>query len=90
MDAPPTDAMLPHPPSEDIGGTVRSYMSQQTNEPLKGEAAFRAEKLRIEKAKRPRTRAVVASGRRTPPRLLPAPGRHHQARKNLRTQPHPH
>ena len=34
-------------------------MSQQTNEPLKGEAAFRAEKQRIEKA----NEAAYARGR---------------------------
>lgn len=66
-------------------------MSQQTNEPLKGEAAFRAEKLRIEKA----NEAAYARGRQERAAdAAEAAGRRRleerQWRKNLPTQPHPH
>ena len=66
-------------------------MSQQTNEPLRGEAAFRAAKLRVEKA----NEAAYARGRQERAEAAAdAAGRRRlaerQALKNLPQQPHPH
>jgi hypothetical protein len=65
-------------------------MSQQTNEPLRGEAAFRAAKLRVEKA----NEAAYARGRaERAADAEEAAGRRRteerQARMNLPSQPHP-
>jgi hypothetical protein len=66
-------------------------MSQQPNEPVTGEAAFRAAKLRIEKA----NEAAYARGRaERAADAAEAAGRRRQEerqwRQNLPTQPHPH
>jgi hypothetical protein len=70
---------------------VRSEMSEQTNDPPRGEAAWRAAKLRVQQAneaayargreERAADAAEAAGRRRTAER---------QATKNLPKQPHPH
>ena len=63
-------------------------MSQQTNEPLRGEAAFRAAKDRVQKA----NEAAYARGRRSARGAAEAAGRRRAAErnamKNLPKQPH--
>ena len=66
-------------------------MSQQPDEPLRGDAAFRAAKLRVAKA----NEAAYARGRaERAADAAEAAGRRRlaerQALKNLPTQPHPH
>jgi hypothetical protein len=70
---------------------VRSQMSQQTDEPLRGEAAFRAAKDRIQKA----NEAAYARGREERAAdAAEAAGRRRTAErnsmKNLPKQPHAH
>jgi hypothetical protein len=66
-------------------------MSQQSNEPLRGEAAFRAAKDRVQKA----NEAAYARGREERAAdAVEAAGRRRlaerQSQKNLPSQPHPH
>ena len=66
-------------------------MSQQPDEPLRGEAAFRAAKERVQKA----NEAAYARGREERAAdAADAAGRRRlaerQAQKNLPKQPHPH